>query len=159
VLAKYTTTKSICGIKPIFRIGWTTKSICGIKPIFRIDFSNRYDLYDAKNERFIVSVVTDRHKKWVFENKIKKLSSPELGPSGPDPGPTDTPNVTVAVLEEGRRRVQIAHRRWVAAGGGRRQGRTCATAGCASTSRMEGAAPPPSHAWPPSPRRLGPPWS
>jgi hypothetical protein len=55
VLAKYTTTKSICGI------GW--------KLIFRIGFSNRYDLYDAKNERFIVSVVTDRYKKWIFENK------------------------------------------------------------------------------------------
>jgi hypothetical protein len=89
VLAKYTTTKSICGI------GW--------KLIFRIGFSNRYNLYDAKNERFIVSVVTDRYKKWIFENK-KKLSSPDLGPSGPDPSPTDTPNVAVTVLEGGRRR-------------------------------------------------------
>jgi hypothetical protein len=49
----------------------TTKSIYGIgwKPIFCIGFSNRYDLYDIKNERFIVSVVADRHKKWNFENK------------------------------------------------------------------------------------------
>jgi hypothetical protein len=49
----------------------TTKSIYGIgwKPIFCIGSSNRYDLYNTKNEWFIVSVIADRHKKWNFENK------------------------------------------------------------------------------------------
>jgi hypothetical protein len=52
---QFTTTKNICGI------GW--------KPIFLISSRKRYDLYDTKNERFIVSVIADRHKKWIFENK------------------------------------------------------------------------------------------
>jgi hypothetical protein len=86
----------------------TTKSIYGIgwKPIFCIGSSNRYDLYNTKNEWFIVSVIADRHKKWNFENKKKQPSS-DLGPSGPDLGPADTPAVIVTVLEGGHRRAQI----------------------------------------------------
>jgi hypothetical protein len=49
----------------------TTKSICGVgwKPIFCIGSSNRYDLYDTKNEWFIVSI---------FENKKTVEPRPRL---------------------------------------------------------------------------------
>jgi hypothetical protein len=81
-------------------LGTTTKSICGIgwKPIFCIGSNNRYDLYYIKNERFIVPF----DKKWNFENK--KQSSPDLGLSGPNPGPTDTLAVAIIMLEGGQRR-------------------------------------------------------
>jgi hypothetical protein len=48
----------------------TTKVfVVSVGNLYFVSARNRYNLYDTKNERFIVSVVADQHKKWIFENK------------------------------------------------------------------------------------------